>query len=136
MMYKKKIIPFALFLGTVVSMFFVPWPLLKVHVTPLPTTIQQQLDDALGYGFDGIIAYVDQQGCVPELYAAGYKDKQKRVAADPQALFKIASIGKLYDAVAIAKLVVAQRLSLDATLAEYFPELMGRIEHTDEITVR
>lgn len=136
MMYKKKIIPFALFLGTVVSMFFVPWPLLKVHVTPLPTTIQQQLDDALGYGFDGIIAYVDQQGCVPGLYAAGYKDKQKRVAADPQALFKIASIGKLYDAVAIAKLVVAQRLSLDATLAEYFPELMGRIEHADEITVR
>ncbi|MCF8372219.1 MAG: beta-lactamase family protein [Bacteroidales bacterium] len=56
--------------------------------------------------------------------------------AYPQALFKIASITKLYVAVATAKLVKAGRLSLDETLADYFPELAGRIEYSDKITLR
>lgn len=30
----------------------------------------------------------------------------------------------------------AGRLSLDKTLAEYFPELAGRIEYSDKITLR
>ncbi|HKK62956.1 MAG TPA: serine hydrolase domain-containing protein, partial [Bacteroidales bacterium] len=47
-----------------------------------------------------------------------------------------ASIGKLYDAVAITKLVHDGHLSLDKTLADYFPELAGRIEHADKITLR
>ena len=51
-------------------------------------------------------------------------------------MFKIASISKLYTAVAIAKLVYDGRLSLDKTLADYFPELVGRIEYADKITVR
>ncbi|MEP4598425.1 MAG: serine hydrolase domain-containing protein, partial [Cyclobacteriaceae bacterium] len=52
------------------------------------------------------------------------------------ALFKIASISKLYDAVAVTKLVSAGRLSLDKTIADYLPELVGRIEHADKITLR
>ena len=52
------------------------------------------------------------------------------------ALFKIASISKLYDAVAITKLVHDGRLSLDKTLADYFPELVGRIENAEKITLR
>ncbi|XFE73912.1 serine hydrolase domain-containing protein [Algoriphagus halophilus] len=51
-------------------------------------------------------------------------------------MFKIASISKLYDAVAIAKLAHAQRLSLDQSIAEYFPEYADRIEHADQITLR
>jgi CubicO group peptidase (beta-lactamase class C family) len=38
--------------------------------------------------------------------------------------------------VATAKLVKAERLSLDKTLADYFPELAGRIENSEEITLR
>lgn len=53
-----------------------------------------------------------------------------------QALFKIGSISKLYDAVAITKLAKAKRLSLNKTLADYFPELVGRIENADRITLR
>ncbi len=56
--------------------------------------------------------------------------------AYPQALFKIASITKLYVAVATAKLVKDGRLSLDKTLADYFPELVGRIENSDKITLQ
>jgi CubicO group peptidase (beta-lactamase class C family) len=51
-------------------------------------------------------------------------------------LFKIASVSKLYTAVAITKLVYEGRLSLDKTLAYYFPELVGRIENAEKVTLR
>ena len=49
---------------------------------------------------------------------------------------KIASISKLYIATAAAKLVNDQSLSLDDTLADHLPELVGRIEYADQITLR
>ncbi|MDR8393981.1 beta-lactamase family protein [Aliifodinibius sp. S!AR15-10] len=132
----KRILRIALPIGTLISMFFVPWILVWAWILPLPDTVQEQVDDAIGNGFDGIIVYVDQSGNPPEFYAAGWHDRKNKIPADPKALFKIASISKLYDAVAITKLVLDQRLSLDKTLADYFPELVGRIEHAGKITLR
>ncbi|GAA4842327.1 serine hydrolase domain-containing protein [Algivirga pacifica] len=103
---------------------------------PLPESVQEQLDEALTYGFDGIVVYIDQGEKQPEFYASGWKNRENKTPADPYALFKIASIAKLYDAVAITKLVGAQRLSLDKTLSDYFPEWTGRIEYANEITLR
>lgn len=123
-------------IGTVASMFFVPWVLLGAWIAPLPDTVQEQVDEAIRHDFDGIIVYVDQGGKEPAFYAAGWKNREKKIPADPNALFKIASIGKLYDAVAITKLVSDKRLSLDKTLADYFPELVGGIENAERITLR
>ncbi len=83
-----------------------------------------------------MIVYVDEAGKPPAFYTAGWKDRKNKIPADPKALFKIASISKLYVAVAIAKLVKDKRLSLDKTLADYFPELVGRIENAEKITLR
>ncbi|GAA4396847.1 serine hydrolase domain-containing protein [Nibrella viscosa] len=102
----------------------------------MPDTVQEQVNEAIGYGFDGVIVYVNQTGKAPALYAAGWKNRENKIPADPHSLFKIASVGKLYDAVAITKLVHANRLSLDKTLADYFPELVGRIDNADRITLR
>ena len=132
----KRILRIAFIIASISSLYFVPWILVKAWILPLPATVQEQLDDAIGYGFDGIIVYVDQAGKPPEFYAAGWHDRKKKIPAYPQALFKIASITKLYVAVATAKLVKAGRLSLDKTLADYFPELAGRIEYSDKITLR
>jgi len=132
----KQIIRIALLIATIISMFFVPWILVRAWLTPLPDTVQEQVNEAIGYGFDGIIVYVDQRGKEPEFYAAGWKNRENKISADPHSLFKIASIGKLYDAVAITKLVSDKRLSLDKTLSDYFPELVGRIENADKITLR
>ena len=63
------------------------------------------------------------------------KIKQMHVPADPHALFKIASISKLYIATATAKLVNNGSLSLNDTLADHLPELAGRIEYADQITL-
>ncbi len=132
----KRILRIVLLVGTITSLFFVPWLLLRVLLTPLPDTVQEQVNDAIGYELDGIIVYVDQAGKPPELYAAGWHDRIKKIPADPKALFKIASISKLYVAVAVAKLVNDQQLSLDKTLADYLPKLVGRIENADKITLR
>jgi CubicO group peptidase (beta-lactamase class C family) len=132
----KQIIRIILLLGTFISMFYVPWILVKAWILPLPDTVQEQLNEAIDHGFDGMIVYVDQAGKPPQFYAAGWHDRENKIPANPHALFKIASINKLYVAVATAKLVKAGRLSLDKTLAEYFPELVGRIENAEKITLR
>ena len=120
----------------ITSLFFVPWILVWTWILPLPDTVQEQVNEAMDHGFDGIIVYVDQAGKPPAFYAAGWHDRKNKVPAYPQALFKIASISKLYDAVAITRLVHDNRLSLDKTLADYFPELVGRIENAEKITLR
>ncbi|SMG17134.1 serine hydrolase domain-containing protein [Arenibacter troitsensis] len=122
--------------GTVISLYFVPWLLLKAWIFPLPDTIQEQTDEAIDHGFDGMIVYIDQTGKPPQYYASGWHNRDSRILANPNALFKIASISKLYDAVAVAKLVSNGRLSLEKTLAAYLPELVGKIDKAEKITLR
>ncbi|MGQ8338526.1 serine hydrolase domain-containing protein [Sunxiuqinia sp. A32] len=132
----KRILRIAFIIASIGSLYFVPWILVKAWILPLPDTVQEQLDEAIDFGFDGMIVFVDKAGEPAEFYAAGWHDRENKIPAYPQALFKIASITKLYVAVAATKLVKAERLSLDKTLADYFPELAGRIENSDEITLR
>jgi len=132
----KRIIRIVLFVGTVISMFYVPWILVRTWIKPLPDTVQEQLNEAIGLGFDGIIVYVDEAGKPPAFYASGWKNRENKIPADPHSLFKIASISKLYKAVAITKLIHDGHLTLDSTLACYFPELVGKIENADKITLR
>ncbi|MEO9885490.1 MAG: serine hydrolase domain-containing protein [Balneola sp.] len=138
-MTKKKkilIIRILLFLGTAISLYFVPWLLVKAWILPLPDTVQEQLDEAIGHGFDGMVVYIDQAGKTPQYFTSGWHDRESKIPAKPDALFKIASISKLYDALAVTKLVSDGRLSLDKTIADYLPELSGKIENSDKITLR
>jgi D-alanyl-D-alanine carboxypeptidase len=132
----KRVLRIVFILASIGSLYFVPWPIVWAWILPLPDTVQAQVEEALDHGFDGIIVYVDQAGREPGFYAAGWHDRKAKIPANPHALFKIASITKLYVAVATTKLVKDGRLSLDKTLAEYFPELAGRIENSDKITLR
>lgn len=125
-----------LFAATIVSLYFVPWPIVKAWIVPLPDSIQKQVDKAEDYGFDGIIVCINKKGNELEFYTSGYKNRENKIPADPNSLFKIASVSKLYNALAVAKLVNAGKLSLEKTLADYLPELKGRIEYADKITLR
>jgi CubicO group peptidase (beta-lactamase class C family) len=125
-----------LLLGTIISLFFVPWILVKAWIMPLPDTVQEQVDEAIEYGFDGMIVYVDQAGEAPVFYTGGWDDREKKSEVNPHALFKIASISKLYTAVAATKLVKEGRLSFDDVLTDHLPELKGRIENAEDITLK
>ena len=132
----KWIVRVLLLVGTIVSLFFVPWILVKAWILPLPDTVQEQVDEAIGHGFDGMIVYVDKAGKLPVFYTGGWKDRKSKTPAEPNSLFKIASISKLYTAVAATKLVKEKHLSFDKPLTDYLPELKGRIENVDEITLK
>ncbi len=120
---------------TLASPWFVPWTMLKMALQPLPATIQEQLDDATAQRFDGVILYVNQGG-QESFFVSGWNDRSGEVVASPDALFKIASITKLYVAVVVAKLVGRGQLSLDGTVAAYLPDLAGQIDNADRITLR
>ena len=132
----KQIVRILLLVGAIISLYFVPWSIVAAWLVPLPKTVQEQVDKATDYGFDGIIVYVDETGEPPLLYSAGYKNRENKIPADPNALFKIASVAKLYNALAVAKLVYNGKLSLDKKLSEYLPELKNRIENADRITLK
>jgi CubicO group peptidase (beta-lactamase class C family) len=122
--------------GIISAIVIAPLDLVPPLIAPLPDTVQEQVDDAADQGLDGIIVYVDQAGESPEFYAAGWKNKLTQEPADPHALFKIGSIHKLYIATAVAKLANSGSLSLDDTFADHLPDLVGRIEYADQITLR
>tara|TARA_R110002073_G_scaffold18736_4_gene68997 strand:+ start:2160 stop:3209 length:1050 start_codon:yes stop_codon:yes gene_type:complete len=115
---------------------FAPWREAFSYLKPLPASVQGEVDHVLDYGLDGIIIYVDRAGHAPEFYAAGWFDRENSIPADPHSLFKIASISKLYIAAAAAMLVAEDRLDLDKTVVDFFPELAGQIEYADRITLR
>lgn len=132
----RKFIGIVLLIATGISLFFVPWIVVKAWLLPLPVSVQEQADEAVGLGFSGIIIYADVANELPKTYTAGWHNRELKIAANPKALFKIASIRKLYTAVAITKLVSGGQLALDKTLVDYLPELARRIENADKITLK
>lgn len=58
--YTQRMLRVALIVGSIASLFFVPWLLVKAWILPLPDTLQEQVEEAIGHGFDGMIVYVDQ----------------------------------------------------------------------------
>ncbi|MEE3243985.1 MAG: serine hydrolase domain-containing protein [Bacteroidota bacterium] len=130
------IIRILLFSATLISLYFVPWPIVSAWIKPLPDTIQEQVDKAPDYGFDGIIVYIDQGGKAPSWHTAGKHSRETQEPARADALFKIASVSKLYTALAVTKLASKGQLDLDQSLSHYFPKLALRIEYADEITIK
>jgi len=132
----KQIFRILLISGSLFSLYFVPWSFVKAWLTPMKDTVQEQLDVAVDQGFDGVVVYIDMAGQDQNFYASGWHNRDLKLSAKTDALFKIASISKLYDIVAVTKLVVAGRLSLDQSLGRYLPDLIGHIEYAEEITLR
>jgi len=101
----------------------------------IPGSLQEEMEKAVEGGFDGMIVYVNQSG-KSTFYSAGLNNREKQTLADPHSLFRIASISKLYIAAATAKLVAYKSLSLDQTLSNLIPEIKGKIENADQITLK
>lgn len=100
-----------------------------------PKSVQEEVDKTLDNGYDGIIVCVNKSG-KSSFYSAGWNNRENLIPAEPHLLFKIASISKLYIAAATTKLIADQRLSLNNTLAKLIPEVAGKIEYADKITLR
>lgn len=126
----------ALSLTTAGIYVFAPWEYGLYYLKPISNSIAKELQQATEHKLDGMIVYVDAGNKAPQLYASGWHNREQNRPAYGNALFKIASIAKLYEASAVAKLAAAKVLNLDNTLASYLPALTSRIANADEITLR
>ncbi len=129
------VVRIALLTGTIISLFYVPWPIVKLWLSPLPENVQQQAYQATDYGFDGIVIYVGKGDAEGQTFTAGWHDRDGKIKARGDAWFKLASISKLYVAAAITRLMGDGKLHPDDTLAELFPELADRLANADDITL-
>ncbi|RZK41050.1 MAG: class A beta-lactamase-related serine hydrolase [Pedobacter sp.] len=118
------------------AVLFIPWTTLRLWISPLPSTVQKQVEQGVDYGLNGIIVYIEKKGLKPEFHTSGFNNRVTQLPVNPHALFKIASISKLYIAAASAKLISENVLSLEKSLAEYLPELSDHIENSDQINLR
>lgn len=97
-------------------------------------TVQDEVNKAVHGVYDGMILHVNQADTTLT-YAAGWKDRKKKILEDGNSLFKIASISKLYIAAAATKLISRDKLGLDDRLDELIPEVSDRIQYADQITL-
>lgn len=100
-----------------------------------PSSTQDELDNAIDHGIDGIIIAVNQDN-ETKLYSAGWNNRENKVPSNPNSLFKIASISKLYIATAAVQLIASNQLDLNDRLSVMIPETNGKIENADKITLK
>lgn len=110
--------------------------------TPAPepdfqaTTLQEALDHGIGQGVDGFILHINYADGSTESFAAGIQDRGNSTPMDPAALFKIASVSKLFIASAATQLHHQGILSLDDTLATWLPAIASRVQNAQSISLR
>jgi len=99
-----------------------------------PVISQSGLDELLVQHpmFSGSIIVV-QNGQITASAHAGFANRESGLMNNAETLHSVASVGKMFTAVAIVQLVEAKRLGFDTPVSEIIPELAGRIN--DAVTV-
>lgn len=90
-------------------------------------------DDIVGLS----IALVDDQRIVWQ-QGFGYADCENKIAAAPETVYRAGSISKVFNAMAVMKLVEAGKMDIDRPLSTFLPEftIKSRFGGTDGITPR
>ncbi|MBN2529849.1 MAG: beta-lactamase family protein [Deltaproteobacteria bacterium] len=116
-------------------------------IPPQPNQVQAQLQHKLTrfietqmqrHGVVGLsITLVDDQKTVFSR-GFGYQDRESRIPATAQTVYRMGSISKIFTAVAIMQLVEAGKIDLAAAVTRYLPEfeLKSRTPLTPPITIR
>ena len=105
---------------------YAAWPKAAVSHAAMRQLVETTLDRLVRTSdFSGCVTVVDAGETVVDA-CRGLADRRFGVAIDRQTRFHIASIGKMFTAVAIAQLVEAGKLSWNATLDSLVPEYPDR----------
>ncbi len=99
------------------------------------SSLQGALNNAVNRGVDGLMLTVLKPGNT-ESYAAGTASRASGEPMDTNGLFKIASVSKLFLAVAVVQAQEQGLLALDDSLSQHLPDLADRIANSDQITLR
>ncbi|MGL5741232.1 MAG: serine hydrolase domain-containing protein [Legionella sp.] len=88
--------------------------------------------------FPGYVYGVVLDGRLIDTGSCGYTDVAKKIPANPQSMFRIASMTKSFTAMAVLKLRDEGKLKLDDPVSLYIPELKNQklTQDAPEITIR
>ena len=100
------------------------------------SSIDDALRRAVDRGVDGIVLTVLHADGSLDAFAAGRSNQSTGEPMPVDAIYKMASVSKLYIAVAVVQLVQQGNLALGDSVAMHLPELADRIENSDVVTLR
>lgn len=99
--------------------------------------IQKYMDQATHDKLSGVLVYIQQPKYGEWTGASGYADVSSRQPLLPDHIFSLASVGKMYNAVAIMKLAEEGKLKLDDRISEYVSqEIVNGLPNGNAITIR
>ena len=105
---------------------YADWPKGSVSQKELSRLIEATLDRLVRTeDFSGCLSVSDGEKTIFDA-CRGLAERRFGVPVDDHTKFRVASIGKMFTAVAIAQLVEAGKLKWDATLAQLLPEYPGQ----------
>lgn len=99
--------------------------------------IQKNINKATAGNLVGVAVYIKSSEGNEWIGVAGFQDKESRKLIEAGSIFATGSIGKMYNAVAVLKLVEQGRLQLNGKIGEYLPEwIISNLPNGEIITVR
>lgn len=99
--------------------------------------IQKYLDQATRDKLAGVVVYIQSPKHGEWIITSGYANLEEKTRLQRDHIFSLASIGKMYNAVAVLKLVEEGRLKLDDKIADYLPmEIVANLPNATEVTLR
>ena len=133
-MQKKQFI--LLFLGLLclsVNLYAIP-------VKQLPRKykkIKQYLDKTTKNKLAGVSIYIQRPKHGEWTASSGYANLEHKEFLHKDHIFSMASIGKMYNAVAVLKLVEEGKIHLDDKIGNYLPaEIINSLPNAKEVTIR
>ncbi|MBX5126868.1 beta-lactamase family protein [Rhizobium lentis] len=101
--------------------------------TAVDAAITSALDDKR---LVGTVVLVARDGEIAHRRAAGFADRESRLAMREDAIFRLASITKPIVTIAAMRLVEQGRMGLDDTVAKWLPDFRPRLPDGGEATIR
>ena len=99
--------------------------------------IQNIIDQATKKHLVGVAVYIKLDGHREWIGVSGFQELESKTKLAPENIFATGSIGKMYNAVAVLKLVEEGRLQLDDKISLYLPkEIVSNLPNGEQITVR
>jgi D-alanyl-D-alanine carboxypeptidase len=99
--------------------------------------IQQYIDEATADNLPGLAVYINSPKYGKWIGVSGYSDLENKTPLAQDDIFSLASIGKMYNAVAVLKMVEEGRLTLDDKIAQYLPEeIIENLPYANEVTIK
>jgi D-alanyl-D-alanine carboxypeptidase len=99
--------------------------------------VQRIIEKATKANLIGVAVYIKKDGHQEWIGVSGFQDREHNIKLVPENIFSLASIGKMYNAVAILKLTEEGYLALDDKISLYLSkDIISNLPNGEQITIR